>query len=211
MTLLFDERVHFFMFDYFRRSLYLMYLTVCNYFSEHYLGKTLQNISPNTWDILCSLYRKLLLKKLETIKIVFFNFIIFCWYHFLSHKSLNDLKPVFGLSLNAFAKFQFWGLLSCFNSQIPPIHGNVFFNPRGSCYFCHDLKSESLNFGELVLEGKLILRAPFQDSELSIAETFISAVYSIKRVENQCDVKESREESKTEISGIPQLKPPPPC
>ena len=66
-------------------------------------------------------------------------------------------------------------------------------------------KSEILNFGELVLEGKLILRAPLQDSELSISETFISAVYSIKRVENQCDVEESREESKTEISRFGSL------
>ena len=62
-----------------------------------------------------------------------------------------------------------------------------------------------LSFGELVLEGKLILRAPLQDSELSISETFISAVYSIKRVENQCDVEESREESKTEISRFGSL------
>ena len=52
------------------------------------------------------------------------------------------------------------------------------------------------DFWETVLEGKLISRAPLQDSELSISETFISAVYSIKRVENRCDVEESREESR---------------
>ena len=45
-------------------------------------------------------------------------------------------------------------------------------------------------FGELVLEGKLISRAPLQDSELLVSETFISAVYSIKNIENRCDVEE---------------------
>ena len=55
-------------------------------------------------------------------------------------------------------------------------------------------------FGEVVLEGKLISRAPLQDSELSISETFISAVYSIENVENRCDVEERREESRADLS-----------
>ena len=45
-------------------------------------------------------------------------------------------------------------------------------------------------FGELVLEGILISRAPLQDSELLVSETFISAVYSIKNIEHRCDVEE---------------------
>ena len=52
----------------------------------------------------------------------------------------------------------------------------IFFNEARLQYILTQL---TFDFRETVLEEKLILRAPLQDSELSSAETSISDVYRV--------------------------------